>query len=453
MKSRIGFLGGAGEVTGSNFLLECGGLKILIDCGLIQGSSFAPEENRKSFDYEPSSIDFLLVTHAHLDHIGRIPKLIRDGFKGFIYSTEITKEISELMFVDALSLLQTEESKSGLEKLYDKNDVSGALNLWKGINYYENIDLGNGINFSLKDAGHILGSAIIEVERNGKKVVFSGDLGNSPSPLLKDTDKLEGADYLVIESVYGDKEHEPKSLKDKKLGDLIRDTIKKGGEVVIPAFSLERTQNILYSLNNLIEEGEIPSVPVFLDSPLAIKVTEIYKRHYLQFNKEVREEIKTGDDIFNFPKLSFTTTNRESDEIERSSGPKIIIAGSGMSMGGRITKHEKRLLPDPKNTIILVGYQSLGTSGRLLEEGIKKITIDGVNVTVRAKIENIRGFSSHKDSKALLDFVSGSSRTLKKVFVAMGEHKSSSFLSQRINDYLDIEAVVPKKGEFYEIEF
>lgn len=449
---RLTFASGAGTVTGSNFLLETGGAKFLVDCGLIQGEAFSESENREAFSYDPASIDALIVTHAHLDHIGRIPKLVKDGFSGVIWSTDITQEIASPMFEDALELLDIEAREKGILPLYEKEDIAKALSLWRGIPYHEKVELKDDCSFILKDAGHILGSAIVEISRGKKTIVFTGDLGNSPAPLLRDTEAVEMADYMVMESVYGDRNHEPHEVRDQRFARIVNETVRRGGTLVIPAFSLERTQNILYSLNNLVEEKKVPSVPVFLDSPLAIKVTEIYKHHTSSFNEAVRKEIGGGDDIFDFPKLLFTPTNAESARIEKVAGPKIIIAGSGMSAGGRITRHEKNYLGDPKSAILLVGYQSLGTLGRKIEEGASKVKIDGTEISIRAHVESVRGFSSHKDSEGLVAFAAPLSGKVKKVFLAMGEPRASLFLAQRLRDYLGIDAVCPTKGDSYEID-
>mgnify|MGYP003392959491 CR=1 FL=1 len=457
MSTALTFVSGVGEVTGSNFLIEDtssagASTKILVDCGLVQGIKFAQDENHAAFSYDPKTIDFLIVTHAHLDHIGRIPKLVRDGFRGVIYSTEVTHEIAAPMFDDALSLLDAEARREGMLPLYERKDVTDALALWRGVKYHEEMVLKGGYSFYLKDAGHILGSAMVEIRRGGKKIVFTGDLGNSPSPLLHDTEVVDDADYLVMESVYGDRNHEPKEERDQQFTQILKSTIEQGGTIVIPAFSLERTQNILYSLNNLVEDGHIPSVPVFLDSPLAIEVTKIYKKHVNDFKKEIRDEISGGDDIFSFPKLSFTDTTQESNAIQRVHGSKIILAGSGMSAGGRVTKHERHFLPDPKSTILLVGYQSVGTLGRMIEEGKKKVTINGDTIEVKARIENIRGFSSHKDSNALVAFASQVKHKVKQIYVVMGEPKASLFLTQRLRDYEDLPALYPERGRVYSID-
>jgi len=445
--------GGVGAVTGANFLMEGSGGSFLIDCGLRQGDRFGEAENYEAFPYDTSKVNALIITHAHMDHIGRIPKLVRDGFRGVIYSTRETHRLTEIMFGDALSLLTREAKAHGIAPLYEKNDVDRALTLWQEVPYHSERELLPGVTFYLKDAGHILGSSMVEVRSNGTKMLFTGDLGNSPSLLLNDTESPEGADYVLMESVYGDRNHETHEERDTHFAEILKETIARGGTAVVPAFSLERTQNILYSLNNLIEEGKLASVPVFVDSPLAIKVTEIYRAEQKNFNADIKKEIAGGDDIFNFPKLQFTVTTHESDAIEKTQGPKIILAGSGMSAGGRVTKHEKAYIGDPKNTILLVGYQSVGTLGRKIQDGARTLVIDNETITVRAHIENVQGFSSHKDSDHLVEFIGECVETVKKVFVVMGEPKSSLVLVQKLRDNLDVDALFPEKGIQYDLEF
>lgn len=437
---KVTFYSGVGSVTGANFLLETGSSRVLIDCGLIQGEKEAMKENERSFDYDPSSIDILFITHAHLDHVGRIPKLVKEGFKGEIYSTAETKALASLILEDAVGLIEP--------PLYEIQDVKKSLELWNTIPYHNETKF-KDFSLYIKDAGHILGSGMLEFTIEGKKIVFTGDLGNSPTPLLRDTESIEEADYVIMESVYGDRNHEPKELRRKKLEKIIKDVVSKGGTLVIPAFSLERTQVIIYEINKLVESKVIPSIPVFIDSPLATRVTEVYQTSTGLFNERAQGEIRNGDDIFNFPKLSYTVSREDSQGIDRAKGPKIIIAGSGMSVGGRVRHHEERYLPDPKNTILLVGYQTLGTVGRHIMEGAKKVNIGGVEVEVKAKIESILGYSSHKDSDHLIEFV-GTSKA-KKIFVVMGEPKSATFLAQRINNELGLKAICPERGVSYEI--
>ncbi|PJE74439.1 MAG: MBL fold hydrolase [Candidatus Taylorbacteria bacterium CG10_big_fil_rev_8_21_14_0_10_41_48] len=452
-KTTLTCCGAVGNATGANFWLQASSLSILVDCGLVQGSSFAMSENRDAFPYDVTKVDFLLITHAHMDHIGRIPKLAREGFSGTIYSTPETREIAEIMLADARGLIEREAKESGQPVLYESIDIEKALSLWKTVGYHEKLDLSSDISIYLRDAGHVLGSSIIElsIQSEAKKIAFTGDLGNSPTPLLRDTEYVTDADYMVIESVYGDRNHEPKDLRDAKLRQVIDDTVRRGGTVVIPTFSLERTQVILYEINNFIEEGKISRVPVYLDSPLATKITGVYKKHEKQFKESIQKEIMEGDDIFDFPGLKIVRTPDESASLDRQREPKIILAGSGMSVGGRVLHHERSYLTDPKSTILLVGYQVPGSLGRQIEEQRKHVSVDGARVDIHAHIEKIGGFSSHKDSNNLVEFASHTQPKMKKVFVAMGETKSSSFLAQRLRGELGLDAIVPEKNKEYEI--
>ncbi len=449
--------GGVGAVTGANFLLEDDKTRVLVDCGLLQGVTGADEENAQKFPYDPKTIDSLFLTHAHMDHIGKVPKLVRDGFPGVIFSTPETHDLARLMFDDALKIArENRQNQNGGQQLYDETDVQKTMSLWQTISYHEDKNFAENFSVFTLDAGHILGSAMYQFsyKKDDKttKIVFTGDSGNSPAPLLKDTDKIVGADFLVMDSVYGDRNHEPKDKRDAKFRQIITETISAGGAVVMPTFSLERTQVVLYELNNLIEGGKIPSVPVFLDSPLGEKVTEIYRQYTRDFNSEVQGEIKGGDDIFNFPKLHISQGHLDSQKIEETPNPKIIIAGSGMSSGGRVVGHEINFLPDPKSTLLLMGYQAVGTLGRQLQDKPKQIEINGQTVQVRARIEMISGYSSHKDSDHLVEMASDTKETVKKIFVVMGEPSASTFLVQKLRDELDVDAVCPDRGKVYKLE-
>ena len=461
----ITFWSGIGSVTGANFLLESGDTKILVDCGLVQGSPLAYEENSKPFPYDPKTIQYLFLTHAHMDHIGRVGKLVKDGFIGVIYSTKETRELANIMIQDALKVMNLKnEELSGEKKeepLYGVEDFNKAMSLWKTIPYHVDTKISEEFSVYLKDAGHILGSSMYEFTYDQKhtssstakpiKIVFTGDSGNSPTPLLENTEKITDADYLVLDSVYGDRNHEPKDERDRRFKQIVLDTINKGGTLVIPAFSIERTQVILYELNNLIEKEHIPSVPVFLDSPLGLKATEIYKHSSGLFNTGVKKEISFGDNIFNFPKLTIVHGREESEAIVKTSGSKIIIAGSGMSSGGRIVGHEMHYLPDPNSTVLLMGYQAIGTLGRKISEKPKQIEINGSIIPIKARIEMISGYSSHKDSDGLVSLVEDTVKKVKKVFVVMGEPKSSIFLVQRLRDELDVDALYPERGVKYKL--
>jgi metallo-beta-lactamase family protein len=446
---KLTFYGGTGSVTGANFLLQSDKLKILIDCGLMQGTKASDSFNREPFAYKPEEIDILIVTHAHMDHIGRIPKLVKDGFSGKILSTPPTKEIAAVLYDDALRIIDSDSRKYGTLPIYEKRNVEKALSLWETVEYHHLYDLGDGITAFLRDSGHILGSAMIEISDGKNKSVFTGDLGNSPSLLLNDTEELKNIDYIIMESVYGDRNHEPKEERRKKLKEIIQDTISNKKLLIIPAFSVERTQMILYEMNEFFENHELNELPVFLDSPLAIKVTKIYEKYCHYLNKKVCDQIKEGDDIFSFPKLKSTALSRDSERIDLIQNPKIIIAGSGMSNGGRVVHHEKDHAGDKNATILMMGYQAIGTLGRQLEDGAKTVRIQGEEVQVRAKVLKIEGYSSHKDSDHLVQFVeqANSSKKLKNVFTVMGEPKASLFLVQRLRDEVGANAEYPEYGE------
>ena len=451
--STIHFYGGTGSVTGANFVLDTGNAKLMVDCGLIQGDKFANVSNCDVFAYTPSDIDVLLVTHAHADHIGRIPKLVRDGFNGIIYSTPPTRDLAGVMLNDAYKVMRYEAERYGNETCFELKDIDTALALWKTFPLHESFPLLDNVHAEFTDAGHILGSAMITLTRNGKKFLFTGDIGNTPQPLLNPPEVVTEYDYILMESVYGDRLHEEVKERSNLLLQYIEDTIRKNGTLIIPAFSLERTQGMLFEINNFVEQGRISPIPVFLDSPLAIRVTETYRKYGTYLKNEVQEQIKNGDDIFDFPRLSFTRSVADSKEIESTKGAKIIIAGSGMSHGGRILEHEKKFLEDPKTTLLLVGYQAVGSLGRLLNDGAKKVHILDTEVKVRAKIATIRGYSGHADRDQLVEFVSKGCTKVQQVFVAMGEERSALFLVQRLRDYLGVNATAPSQGDAIEVDF
>lgn len=453
MTARITFLGGTESVTGANFLLDTGAKKFLIDCGLEQGSDFCSGTNYEPFSYDAKTIDALLVTHSHIDHIGRIPKLIRDGFAGPIFSTPATKDLAAVMLEDAVGLMAQEAERCGRETLYTMTHVEQVLAQWQTLEYHSPLDLGDGVVASFHDAGHILGSAMIFLEKNGRRLVFTGDLGNSPDVLLPDTESIKGSHFLVMESVYGDRNHEEKEERTELLEALLRRTYETKGTLLIPSFSLQRTQVLLAEINHMMEDGTLPTFPVFLDSPLAIRVSEIYRAYTNLYNGASRERIQKGDDIFAFPSLVRTIRSQDAEQIARTEGPKVIIAGSGMSHGGRIRKHEIAFLGDRNATILFVGYQTAGSLGRRIKDGAKKVEIDGTWVKVRALVTSLSGYSSHKDLDNLVSFVEGAQETLEQVFVAMGEPKSSLFLTQRLRDYLGVNARAPQKAEIIAIDW
>ncbi|MBI4160676.1 MAG: MBL fold metallo-hydrolase [Candidatus Yanofskybacteria bacterium] len=457
-------------MTGANYLLEHSGIKILVDCGLNQGTKYAEDLNYGPFSYDPKEIDYIFVTHSHIDHVGRLPKLYKDGFRGKVYATTATKDLIEVALPDNLSKIFDEARQDGHEPLFTKKDVVGLMGLVEGRFYKESIKLEAGIVAVLHDAGHILGSAIIEfrfsdeMQRGGdvaqnavKKIYFSGDLGNPPTPLLMPTEKIKDADFIVVESAYGDRVHEARQERRERLTSVIIETVGRGGVLMVPSFAVERTQEFLYTLNELFNENRIPRVPVFIDSPLAVKMTEVYRRHPEYLNKATTYLINSGDDVFNFPELTVTLRPEDSKAINGVPPPKIIIAGSGMSQGGRIIHHELRYLSDPNSTILFIGYQVDGSLGRRIQRGESPVRILGQEVPVRCHLETISSYSAHADQSQLLQWVAESTKRgggdgrLKKVFVVQGEEQSAKTFANLIRDNLGVEAVAPVDGDSFEM--
>ena len=449
MSAKLTVCGGAGEVTGANFLLETGSVKMVFDCGLHQREQVCSPVNYAPFAYDVSTIDFLVISHAHADHIGRVPRFVHEGFKGTILSTNATKDLTALMLDDALNLMENDPK---CEPLYERKDVERAMSLWKGVEYHENVQVGDAV-MVLQDAGHILGSAMARVTRNGKTFLYTGDLGNTPEPLLRDTESPEGAHFIVMESVYGDRLHEARSERQQNLLTHIEATRARNGVLLIPSFSLERTQVILSEINALVESGDMEPIPVFLDAPLSIRATEVYRKYKHMLNDDMQARFAKGDDPFMFEGLKVTPRALDSQAIHQQPNPKVIIAGAGMSHGGRIREHEKNYLGSTTTTVLFVGYQSAGSLGRRLQEGASTISIDGETYTVRAHMETLSGYSGHADRDQLLSFVEKAHETHPKVFVSLGETKSASFLAQRITDFLGLEAIVPTTNQSFEIEW
>jgi metallo-beta-lactamase family protein len=442
---KLTFCGAAEEVTGSSYLLEADGKKVLVDCGLHQGTHYAEERNFEPFPFDPKSLAAVFVTHAHIDHIGRLPKLVKDGFRGKVFSTPPTRDFAELLLLDSEHLLAKDAQERGLEPLYDAEDVKHLMRLWHETEYHQKISVGD-VHGELWNAGHILGSAIVRLEAEGKSVVFTGDLGNYPPSIIQTTEFVPKADYVLIDTTYGDRVHEGVAQREEQLGKAVVDAVRLGGVVMIPAFAMERTQDLLYYFNDLVAKRHIPRVPVFIDSPLAIKLTAVYKKYENYFERGAASRVRSGDDIFNFPGLHLTLSKEQSKEINQVAGPKIIIAGSGMSNGGRILHHEKRYLPDPKSTIIFVGYQAVGTLGRQILEGADTIRILQDDVPVRCERKELTGYSAHADQPRLLNWLS-KVQGIKKVFAIHGEPQSSHAFADKVRTELRLAAAVPKNGE------
>ncbi len=443
---RISFHGGAREVTGACYLLEAEQTKILVDCGLFQGRRELEELNGEPFRFVPSEIDALIVTHAHLDHVGRIPKFVRDGFAGPIFSTAATRDLALPLLHDALRL----DARNGGGMLYEEKDLERAVALWRAVPYGTRQAMG-GMEFRLHNAGHILGSAMVEMRAEGEKILFTGDLGNTPSVLLPAPEHFSDIEYLITESTYGGMAHEAAEERVLRLERAVEDAVSRGGALMIPAFATERTQDILHLLNEMLLFKRIPDVPVFVDSPLAIRITEVYERYPEDYRPEIRELFGQHPHLFRFKKLRFTESVDASKSIAEVRGPKIIIAGSGMMQGGRILHHLKRHLPDERSILLIVGFQAAGSLGRRLVEGAERARVLGEDVAVRAEIRKINGFSAHADGPQLYDFAASNRDALKRVFTVQGEERQALHLAQEIRDRLGVAADAPQLHQEFEI--
>lgn len=434
---KLSFHGGVREVTGSCYLLQTAQTNILVDCGMFQGADDVSDINFGDFAFDPAGVQALLVTHAHLDHIGRIPRLVQKGFKGKIISTAATRDLSRLILEDALSLAKYYD-----RQLFDEKDIEAAFSLWEAVPYHEKREVGD-VTYQLDRSGHILGSSFIELWAEGKHVLFTGDFGNVPSTLLLPPDPVSGLDYLVIESTYGNRTHEQIAERELKFERALEDAASHGGTLMIPAFATERTQDILYLLNELLHFKRIPDVPVFVDAPLATRITEVYEQYGGEYREEIRELMVRHPNLFRFKRLKFTESVDDSKAINDVPSPKVIIAGSGMMTGGRILHHARRYLQDPKSILLIIGYQSPRSLGRRLLDGAETVRIFGEEVRVEAEIRQIDGFSAHADEPQLYAFVERTRDTLKRVFVVHGEDAQATHLAQQIRDRLGVQADVP----------
>ncbi len=452
--------GGAEAVTGSNFELQYlygekkrGGIRLLIDCGLPQGMD-AQHKEWEAFNFDVTKIDYLLVTHAHMDHIGRIPFLVASGFNGKIYSTKATREMAEIAFADAYHINQKNYDRGTLlEMPYEERDIMKAMSLWKTVEYRNELTLSEKVTAKFFNSSHVLGSAFIQIncgDHNfSEKVLFTGDMG-AHSLLLPEADIPTDSDIVFMETVYGGRVHEHLNDRSEFLKKIIDETVKKHGTLVIPAFSIERTQEILKEINDFVEHKQIKVLPVFLDSPLSISMTKIFHKHKELMSEEIQKQINKGDDIFKFPGLHITESKDESIGISHTPGPKIVIAGSGMIAGGRVIHHVRNYLEGRNNTILLAGYQAPGTYGRLLTENKKEIVFYGEHLNVNAKIYQLSGYSAHRDKNDLLKFVEKIESNCKSLNLILGDAESLLEFKRTLQENLNVNAHICLKRETLE---
>ncbi len=471
----ITFLGAAKTVTGSNFLVEAAGKKFLVDCGMYQGQAKDELKNEEPFLFNVDEIDFVLLTHAHIDHSGRLPKLYKEGYRNKIIATKATCDLCAIMLPDSGHIQEMEaewknkkrkrKGQKELPPLYTAEEAAKSLEIFRPVKYDEIIQIAENISVRFNDAGHMLGSAIIEVwvNEDGKqiKTVFSGDIGNNDIPLLSSPTMIESADYLVMESTYGNRLHLKNDQKAQDFLRIVSETLNKGGTVVIPSFAVGRTQEILYEINNLKdvkhdEEFEreyktLMRTPVYVDSPLAISATEVFQENMDLFDDETQKIIKSGDNPLEFPGLKFTRTADESKELNEKNESSIIISASGMCEVGRIKHHLKHNLWNPNSTILFVGYQAPGTLGRKIVDGAKQVKIFGEDIAVNARIEYIEGYSGHADQEWLLNFVYSFINKPKHIFLVHGEPEGQVVLKDKIEETTEISVTIPDFGEKYEL--
>jgi len=463
---KLEFHGGAGTVTGSHHVLDLGNKRIGIDAGMFQGNQELDGLNYRGYGHDVSKLESLILTHAHIDHTGRLPHLAKSGFAGPVYSTFATADLCDLMLKDS-ARIQADDAQRDMERsqerggsggrqqfshplLYTEQDVFSVMKRFKPLDYEKQFDLG-GAKLTMHDAGHILGSAILEFDINGKKLVMSGDLGSTGTPIIRDPVIVPEADWLVIESTYGNKEHDNKGNRSERLFKVVKETIDLGGNVIIPAFAVGRVQELLYELNPYIESGKLPPIEVYIDSPMSISASEIYKRHPECFDAETNKLLQGGDHPLDFKGLRYSRSSDESRRINELKEPHIVLSASGMCTGGRILYHLEHNVSRKDSTILFVGYMAEGSLGRQLKDGAKKVHIHGKEFDVRARMETIDSYSAHADLPELVNWMKGFKRFPKKVFVVHGEGQALTNLAQVIRKQFGADVSIPAYGDSFEL--
>ncbi len=462
MPIKITFLGAVQNVTGSQYLIEVNNLRFLVDCGLYQERQLI-DRNWRDFPYPPSSLETVLLTHAHLDHCGLLPKLVRDGFKRSIQCTRATSEIAQITLLDSANIMQedAEQKRRRHERekrkgpypelpLYSTKDAENVFPLLGNLNYQESVAVGDGVTATFFNSGHVLGSSMIfiTVKQNGEErtILFSGDIGRPGKPIIQDPAIIEQADYVLVEATYGDKALDTENI-DGKLADIVNTTMQAGGNLIIPSFALERAQDLLYYLNLLLMQNRIPPVTVFVDSPLAVSITQVFKRHPEMLDEEMRALLRDKKSPFDFPGLKLVRTIDESKAINDRKEPAIIISGSGMVTGGRIKHHLIHNISRPECTVLFVGYQAEGTLGRQIVEGTPEVRILGQKYPVRARIAQIHGFSGHADRDQLLKWLAGFRKPPRRIFVTHSEPATAQSFAGLVHEKMGWDTVVPEYKE------
>ena len=463
---KLTFYGAAGEVTGSQHLLEVNGYRLLFDCGLFQGHRAEARQKNEHFSFNPESIDAVILSHAHIDHCGNLPRLYRQGFRGPVFCTSATADVAEVMLNDSAKIQREDvrylsrhlkKGHPSIEPLYDQKDVRGLMNLVHPLEYRQEYEFAKDVRICFEDAGHILGSAIttLDVEEHGlwKRVIFSGDLGRRGLPLLRDPQPIGRCDVLICESTYGNRVHPRASDIKSELLKILEDAVANSGRVIVPAFSLGRTQHLVYFLNELFNEGALPPIPVFVDSPLSSRLTKIYRKHLNIMDSQVQALLQQDDDPFSFPWLTYVGSSQESKALNSREGAMVIIAASGMCENGRVVHHLAQAVKDEQNTIAIIGYQAAHTLGRKIAERRKYVKIFDRDFTLNAQVKKLEGLSAHAD---VHDFkwwfeTAAQQGGIGQAFLVHGEPDSSLALAEVLREYCDEEPVIPSRGDSFEV--